>query len=339
MESKLFSPLTIKETTFKNRIVMSPMCMYSSETEDGHVQPFHLAHYESRAAGQAGLVIIEATAVMPEGRISSKDLGIWDDDHIKGLQQINEGVHRHGGKSGIQLAHAGRKADLEGPIFAPSSLPFSENYQTPQEMSLEDIQRTIQAFKEGARRAREANFDVIEIHGAHGYLINQFLSPLTNKRTDEYGGSRENRYRFLKEVIHAVKEEWSGPLFVRISANEYDENGNTMDDFVYFSLEMKKQGVDLIDCSSGAVIPVRIPVYPGYQIQYAEEIKQKADIATGAVGLITSGLQAEEIVQNNRADLIFIGRAFLRNPYWPKQAADELGVPIEGPEQYRRGWK
>ncbi|MBO8154867.1 MAG: NADPH dehydrogenase NamA [Bacillaceae bacterium] len=339
MESKLFSPLTIKETTFKNRIVMSPMCMYSSETEDGHVQPFHLAHYESRAAGQAGLVIIEATAVMPEGRISSKDLGIWDDDHIKGLQQINEGVHCHGGKSGIQLAHAGRKADLEGPIFAPSSLPFSENYQTPQEMSLEDIQRTIQAFKEGARRAREANFDVIEIHGAHGYLINQFLSPLTNKRTDEYGGSRENRYRFLKEVIHAVKEEWSGPLFVRISANEYDENGNTMDDFVYFSLEMKKQGVDLIDCSSGAVIPVRIPVYPGYQIQYAEEIKQKADIATGAVGLITSGLQAEEIVQNNRADLIFIGRAFLRNPYWPKQAADELGVPIEGPEQYRRGWK
>lgn len=200
------------------------------------------------------------------------------------------------------------------------------------------MNRTIRAFQEGARRAREANFDVIEIHGAHGYLINQFLSPLTNKRTDEYGGSRENRYQFLREIIEAVKQEWSGPLFVRISANEYDENGNTMEDFVYFALEMKKQGVDLIDCSSGAVIPARIPVYPGYQIRYAEEIKQKAGIRTGAVGLITSGLQAEEIIQNRRADLVFIGRAFLRNPYWPKQAADELGISIDGPEPYRRGW-
>ncbi|TCT25665.1 NADPH2 dehydrogenase [Melghiribacillus thermohalophilus] len=338
MDSQLFSSLTIKDTTFKNRIVMSPMCMYSAESEDGHVHPFHLAHYESRAAGQAGLIIIEATAVLPEGRISSRDLGIWSDDHIDGLKKVNEGIHRHGAKSGIQLAHAGRKADVEGAIFAPSPIAFSEKYQTPQEMTREELNRTIRAFQEGARRAREANFDVIEIHGAHGYLINQFLSPLTNKRTDEYGGSRENRYQFLREIIEAVKQEWSGPLFVRISANEYDENGNTMEDFVYFALEMKKQGVDLIDCSSGAVIPARIPVYPGYQIRYAEEIKQKAGIRTGAVGLITSGLQAEEIIQNRRADLVFIGRAFLRNPYWPKQAADELEISIDGPEPYRRGW-
>jgi NADPH2 dehydrogenase len=338
MESKLFSPFTIKNITLKNRIVMSPMCMYSVETEDGMVQPFHITHYESRAIGQVGLIIVEATAVRPEGRISPQDLGIWDDAHIEGLRKINEGVHRHGAKSGIQLAHAGRKAAVKEEIFAPSSIPFSEQYQTPTEMTEAKLQETIQAFQDGARRAKEAGFDIIEIHGAHGYLINQFLSPLTNKRKDSYGGSRENRYRLLKEIIDAVKAVWDGPIFVRISANEYADGGNTIEDILFFSREMKKQGVDLIDCSSGGVVLASIHTYPGYQVNYAETIRKEVQIPTGAVGLINSGLHAEEILQNERADLIFLARALLKNPYWPKQAADELKVQIESPRQYKRGW-
>ncbi|MCP8616784.1 NADPH dehydrogenase NamA [Salirhabdus salicampi] len=317
---------------------MSPMCMYSAETEDGHAQPFHFTHYESRAAGQAGMVMIEATAVRPEGRISPRDLGIWDDAHIEGLKEINTGIHRHGAVSAIQLAHAGRKANLTEPTYAPSSLPFNEQFPTPNEMDEGKISETVQAFQFGAKRAKQANFDVIEIHAAHGYLINQFLSPLTNKRTDQYGGTKENRYRFLSEVIDGVKQVWDGPLFVRISANEYHPDGNKIDDFFYFAQQMKQQGVDLIDCSSGGVVPAAIKTYPGYQVTFAERIKHSANIHTGAVGLITSGLQAEEILQNDRADLIFVARAFLRNPYWPKQAADELGTIIEGPKQYKRGW-
>ncbi|KGX91323.1 NADPH dehydrogenase [Pontibacillus halophilus JSM 076056 = DSM 19796] len=333
----LFSPITFNKVTLKNRIVMSPMCMYSAE-DDGLVAPFHLAHYESRAAGQAGMVMIEATAVLPEGRISHNDLGIWSDDHINGLQQINEGIHRHGARSAVQLAHAGRKANLENEIFAPSSLPFNEDYKTPTEMSKDDINRAIEAFAEGARRAKAAHFDVIELHGAHGYLINQFLSPLTNKRNDEYGGNPENRFRFLEEIITRVHETWDGPIFVRISADEYDEAGNTMDDFIYFSRKMKELGVDLIDCSTGGVVPVRPEAYPGYQVRHAETIRQEASIQTGAVGLITTGIQAEEIVRNERADLVFIARAMLRNPYWAKAAADELGYSLEAPRQYARGW-
>ncbi|KGP73325.1 NADPH dehydrogenase NamA [Pontibacillus yanchengensis] len=338
MEAALFSPITFGKVTLKNRIVMSPMCMYSSETEDGQVAPFHFAHYESRAAGQAGLVMTEATAVLPEGRISPQDLGIWSDDHIEGLQKINEGIHRHGARSGIQLAHAGRKARLEGDIYSASAIPFDENMKTPNEMTKDDIKRTIHAFAEGARRAKEAHFDIIELHGAHGYLINQFLSPLTNKRNDEYGGNAEARFQFLREVIEAVQETWEGPIFTRISANEYDDNGNTSEDFLYFATEMKKLGIDLIDCSSGGVIPARPPVFPGYQLKYADEIRNQAGIATGAVGKITSGLQAEEVIQNGRADLIFVARAMLRNPYWAKAAADDLGVEIEAPKQYKRGW-
>ncbi|MYL53674.1 NADPH dehydrogenase NamA [Pontibacillus yanchengensis] len=338
MEAALFSPITFGKVTLKNRIVMSPMCMYSSETEDGQVAPFHFAHYESRAAGQAGLVMTEATAVLPEGRISPQDLGIWSDDHIDGLQKINEGIHRHGARAGIQLAHAGRKARLEGDIFSASALPFDENMKTPNEMTKEDINRTIHAFAEGARRAKEAHFDIIELHGAHGYLINQFLSPLTNKRKDEYGGNAEARFQFLREVIEAVQETWDGPIFTRISANEYDDNGNTNKDFLHFAKEMKKLGIDLIDCSSGGVIPARPPVFPGYQLKYADEIRNQAGIATGAVGKITSGLQAEEVIQNGRADLIFVARAMLRNPYWAKAAADDLCVEIDAPKQYKRGW-
>lgn len=338
MESSLFSPITFGKVTLKNRIAMSPMCMYSSHTEDGVVAPFHLAHYESRAAAQAGLIMIEATAILPEGRISPQDLGIWSDDHVSGLQQINEGIHRHGARSAIQLGHAGRKAILDEDIYAPSPIPFKEDMETPNEMTTSDIKRTIQAFKEAARRSKEAHFDIIELHGAHGYLISQFLSPLTNKRTDEYGGDRASRFRFLEEVIEEVKTTWDGPIFVRISANEHDVNGNQMEDFLYYAERMKVLGVELIDCSSGGVVPVRPEVYPGYQLQYADQIRNQADIATGAVGMITSGLQAEEAIRNKRADLIFVARAMLRNPYWPKAAADELGVELEGPEQYKRGW-
>lgn len=336
--SKLFSSIDFKGVTLKNRIVMSPMCMYSSLDKNGMITPFHLSHYISRAVGQVGLVMVEATAVRPEGRISEQDLGIWDEEHVPGLKQLNKEIHSYGAKSGIQLAHAGRKAELNTPIYAPSALPFNETSSKPVEMSAEDIKTAIEAFRNGARRAKEADFDIIEIHAAHGYLVNQFLSPLTNKRADEYGGSRENRYHFLSKIIEAVKMEWDGPLFVRISANEYHEQGNTEEDFIFFASRMKEQGVDLIDCSSGAVVPAHVKTYPGYQVKYSEVIRTKSAIATGAVGLITSGIQAEEILQNERADLVFIGRSLLRNPYWAKAAADELGYDLEAPKQYERGW-
>lgn len=339
MESKLFSPYTIKDLTLKNRIVMAPMCMYSSHNEDGMVQNWHRTHYTSRAVGQVGLIIQEATAVTPQGRISSQDLGIWDDAHIEGLKELTELMKEHGAKTGIQLAHAGRKAMLEGEIIAPSAIAFDEKLKMPKQMTITDIKETIEAFKKGAERAKAAGFDVIEIHGAHGYLINEFLSPLSNKREDEYGGSIENRYRFLREIIEEVKSVWNGPLFVRISANDYHEEGLKVDDYVIMSKWMKEQGVDLIDVSSGAVVPARINVYPGYQVPLAEKIKQEADIPTGAVGLITTGIQAEEILQNNRSDLIFLARVLLRDPYWPRTAAKELGIQIESPKQYERGWK
>ena len=338
MAVKLFSPYTIKGVTLKNRIVMAPMCMYSSHNEDGHVQNWHRTHYTSRAVGQVGLIIVEATSVTPQGRISPQDLGIWSDDHVEGFTELVGLMKEHGAKTGIQLAHAGRKAVLEGEILAPSALAFNEKMKTPKEMSKTDINETVEAFKKGAERASKAGFDVIEIHGAHGYLINEFLSPLSNKRTDEYGGSAENRYRFLREVIDAVKTVWDGPLFVRVSAHDYHEDGLIPNDYIAYSHWMKEQGVDLIDVSSGAVVPAHIHVFPGYQVKYSETIKNGADIATGAVGLITTGIQAEEILQNERADLIFLARELLRDPYWPRTAAKELGVKIEGPKQYERGW-
>ncbi len=336
----LFEPFQIKNVQLKNRIVMSPMCMYSCEDEDGKLTPFHYTHYESRAVGQAGLVMVEATAVQPEGRISPQDLGIWSDEHIKGFRILNERLHQHGAKSAIQLAHAGRKSRVKEEIFAPSAIPFDEDSRNPTEMTEDKIQETIQAFREGARRAKEAQFDIIELHGAHGYLIHEFLSPLANQRTDRYGGSKEKRYLFLKEIISAVREEWAGPLFVRISANEYHEDGYDVDDYVTLAHQMKKDGVDLIDCSSGGIVHAQTPidVYPSYQVPYAETIKNEANLPTGAVGWIRDGNQAEEIIKNNRADLVFIGRAILKNPYWPKQAADDLNVEIESPRQYQRGW-
>ncbi|USK48767.1 NADPH dehydrogenase NamA [Bacillus sp. CMF12] len=338
METKLFSPLTIKGVTFKNRIVMAPMCMYSSHNEDGMVENWHRTHYTSRAVGQVGLIILEATAVTPQGRISPQDLGIWSDDHIAGLRELTGLMKEHGASAGIQLAHAGRKATVEGEILAPSAVAFNEKMKTPKEMTKEEVSETVEAFKRGAERAKKAGFEVIEIHAAHGYLINEFLSPLSNKRSDEYGGSAENRYRFLREVIEAVKAVWDGPLFVRVSAHDYHDEGLTAEDYAEMGKWMKEQGVDLIDVSSGAVVPARINSYPGYQVKFSETIKECANIQTGAVGLITSGLQAEEILQNGRADLIFIARELLRDPYWPRTAAKELGALIEPPKQYERGW-
>ncbi|MGM0828243.1 MAG: NADPH dehydrogenase NamA [Bacillota bacterium] len=338
MNAKLFQSHTLKDVELKNRIVMAPMCMYSSHNEDGKVENWHRTHYTSRAVGGVGLIIQEATAVTPQGRISPQDLGIWDDEHIEGLRELVGLIKEHGTKTGIQLAHAGRKAVLEGDILAPSAIPFNDEMKTPVEMTKNDIKETITAFIKGAERAKKAGFDVIEIHGAHGYLINEFLSPLSNKRTDEYGGSSENRYRFLREVIDGIQQVWDGPLLVRVSAKDYIEEGLDVEDYVVFAQWMKEQGVDLIDVSSGAVVPARIPVFPGYQVKLAETIKNEAKIDTGAVGLITTGIQAEEILRNERADLVLLARELLRDPYWPRTAAKELGVEIEAPKQYDRAW-
>ncbi|WP_096201149.1 NADPH dehydrogenase NamA [Bacillus sp. FJAT-45350] len=334
----LFSPYTIKDVTLKNRIVMSPMCMYSSNEQDGNVTRFHITHYGTRALGQVGLVMLEATSITRQGRISNEDLGIWHDDHIEGLSKVVEDIHSYGSKAAIQIAHAGRKAMADGDAIGPSAIPYNDKMKMPIEMSEKDIKDTIQAFQDGVLRAKKAGFDIIELHGAHGYLISSFLSPLSNKRTDNYGGSLENRYRFLRETITAVKEVWDGPLFVRVSANDYLEDGCSIEDFVTYSKKMKEDGVDLIDTSSGGVASAKIKPYPGYQVRYAETIRSEANIPTGAVGLITTGIQAEEILQNERADLVFIGRELLRDPYWPRTAASQLGETIEAPVQYERGW-
>ncbi|MEH7105302.1 NADPH dehydrogenase NamA [Bacillus velezensis] len=338
MARKLFTPWTVKDVTIKNRIVMAPMCMYSSHEKDGKLQPFHMAHYISRAIGQVGLIIVEATAVNPQGRISDQDLGIWSDDHIEGFAKLTEQVKAQGSKIGIQLAHAGRKAELEGDIYAPSAIPFDEQSKTPAEMTTEQIKETIQEFKQAAARAKEAGFDIIELHAAHGYLMHEFLSPLSNHRTDEYGGSHENRYRFLGETIEAVKEVWDGPLFVRISASDYTDKGLDIADHIGFAKWMKEQGVDLIDCSSGALVQADINVFPGYQVSFAEKIREQAEIATGAVGLITTGTMAEEILQNNRADLIFVARELLRDPHFARSAAKQLNTEIPSPVQYDKAW-
>ena len=331
--AKLFEPLTIKNITLKNRIVMSPMCMFSVEKEDGIVTPFHVTHYESRAVGGTGLVMIEATAIEPRGRIQPTDLGIWSDQQIDGLKTLTERIHAHGAHAAIQLGHAGHKAKTNDRPIAPSSDDDGVTAMTSQM-----IDQLIDQFKAAAIRARKAGFDIIELHAAHGYLLNQFLSPLTNKRNDEYGGTKENRYRIVSKVIDAVKAVFHGPLFVRISADEYHEAGNTAEDFIYFSQQMKAQGIDLIDVSTGGVVNVPINVFPGYQVPHAEMIKKEAEILTGAVGMITEAKHAEEILNNHRADLIFIGRELLRHPYWPKAASETLGVDIDAPTAYKRGW-
>jgi 2,4-dienoyl-CoA reductase-like NADH-dependent reductase (Old Yellow Enzyme family) len=349
----LFDPLTIRDVTFANRVFVSPMCQYSSE--DGYANDWHFVHLGSRAVGGAGLVLTEATAVLPEGRISPQDLGIWEDGHIEMLAKIVGFIHEQGSVAGMQLAHAGRKASTSRPweghdavpeseggwtkVVAPSALKFSETYLMPQALSIEGIREVVDAFAAAARRACQAGFRVVEIHAAHGYLIHEFLSPLSNKREDEYGGSFENRTRLCREVVAAVRSAWPRglPLFIRISATDWVEGGWTIEESVRLAGELKEMGVDLVDCSSGGnALHAEIPVGPGYQTQFAERIRREAGIMTGAVGMITEPAQAEHIVRTGQADAVIMAREFLRDPYWPLRAASELAQTIAWPVQYLR---
>jgi len=350
--SRLFSTIKIKNVTLKNRIVVSPMCEYSAV--DGFANNWHLVHLGSRAVGGAALVIAEATAVSPEGRISVGDLGIWKDDHIVKLKEITDFIHSNGSIAGLQLAHAGRKASFDIPwenpkqldaknggweTVAPSAQPFNETDKTPVALSLDGIRKVKTDFKTAALRAFHAGFKVIEIHAAHGYLLHQFLSPLSNHRGDEYGGTFENRIRLLIETVKSVQEVWpkENPLFVRISATDWAEGGWTIEESVQLAAILKDQGVDLIDTSSGGLTSAQvIPLKPGYQVPFAAQVKRETGIITGAVGLITKADQAEEILQNGEADLIFLARELLRDPYFPLHAAFELGEEVKWPSQYER---
>lgn len=331
----MFTPLTINGLELKNRIMMAPMGTVAAGN-DGKVTDWHNLHYGARALGQVGLIMIEATAVTEQGRDLHGNLGLWNDDQIANLRELVRILQQNGSKVGIQLWHASRKRKIEGTPVSASPIPFDG--RLPEALTEAQVFDIVLAFKEAARRAAEAGVDVIEIHAAHGYLINDFLSPYTNKREDKYGGSRLRRYRFLQEIITEIRSIWSGPLFVRVSADEYSTEGNSIDDNVYFAGLMKEQGIDLVDCSSGGILPFKPKVYPGYQVPYAEKIRREAGVATAAVGLITSGLQAEEILQNGRADLIAVGRELLRDPFWPRTAAAQLGVTIEEPVPYRGFW-
>jgi NADPH2 dehydrogenase len=313
--------------------------MYSAD-EDGNTKEWHMIHYTTRAIGGAGLIIMEATGVESRGRISDHDLGLWKDEQITGLRKIVSACKQQGAGIGIQLAHAGRKSEVHSePSIAPSPIAFSDDYRVPVEMTKEDIKTVVLAFREAARRAEEAGFDMIEIHGAHGYLINEFLSPLTNHRTDEYGGSPSNRARFLKEILLEIKTVWpeNKPIAVRVSAEDYLENGNHDTDLAEILKGLKNDGIDLVNVSSGGVVNVGLKPYPGYQVTFAETIKKVTGLPVIAGGLITSPLMAEEIISNNRADLIFLGRELLRNPYWPLLSAKELRQEITWPVQYERG--
>ena len=349
---KLFQPLKIRDVTIKNRIAVSPMCMYS--TENGFSNHWHLVHIGSRAVGGAGLVIMESTAVSPEGRISPGDLGLWKTEHIQGLRDIVDFGTAQGAVMGIQLGHAGRKASTSSPwtggkylhpqeagwqTIAPSPIPFHPNNPAPQKMNLDDIGKVVMDFQRAAKRALEAGFEVVEIHAAHGYLLHQFLSPLSNQRTDEYGGSFENRIRFVLEVTEAVRAVWPEnlPLLIRISATDWAEGGWNPDESVQLVKILKEKGVDLIDCSTGGLVPnVKIPVEKGYQIPFAERIRKETGILTSAVGLITKAEEAEAIIAQGKADMAFIAREFLRDPYFPLHAARKLGGEISWPNQYKR---
>jgi NADPH2 dehydrogenase len=335
---KIFEKIEIKNLKLKNRIVMPPMCMYTAE-EDGFVTPWHVNHYTTRAVGGVGLIMVEATAVEPSGRISANDLGIWSEDHIEGLKKIVDSVHQNGGKIGIQLAHAGRKSDsLKDEIYGPSPIKFNDNYRLPKEMTVEDIKRVKNNFKEAAARAEKAGFDLIEIHGAHGYLINEFISPLTNKREDEYGGSLENRSRFLKEILEEVVQVWpkEKPITLRVSSLEYSEKGNTSEDIADIINHVKESGVDIVNVSSGGVIYTKINPYPGYQIEPARIIKEKTNLPVMAGGLVTDWQLAEEIIKNKRGDMVYMGRKLLRDPYFVINTSHQLGVDYPWPKQYER---
>ena len=350
----LFSPLTIRGVTLRNRIAVSPMCEYSSD--DGFANDWHLVHLGSRAVGGAALVMTEATAVTAEGRITPGDLGIYKDEHVANLARIVGFVKRHGAVPGMQLAHAGRKGSCHVPwasgsplrpeegawrTVAPSPLPFRSGEPAPAELSRAEIRAILDAFAAAARRALAAGFEVLEIHGAHGYLINEFTSPLSNQRTDEYGGSFENRIRFALAVTAAVRSAWPEhlPLFMRISATDWKEGGWTLDDSVALAPLLKDRGADLIDCSSGGLVPdAQVQTGPAYQTPFAERIRRETGVLTGAVGLITEAAQADEIIRSGRADLVLLAREFLRDPYWPLHAARNLGVDLNPPVQYSRAF-
>ncbi|MDB6067302.1 MAG: oxidoreductase [Pedosphaera sp.] len=353
----LFQPLTIQSITLRNRIGVSPMCMYSSE--DGLANDWHLVHLGSRAAGGAGLVIAEATAVSPEGRITPADAGIWSDKHIEPIARINRFVKEHGAVPGIQLAHAGRKASAarpwEGgahlpddaggwPTIAPSAVAFGGALsKVPKAMTAVDIAQVQNDFVAAAKRALEAGCEWVELHAAHGYLAHEFLSPFSNQRTDSYGGSFENRIRFLLETTLAVREEWPErlPLTVRLSCTDWKPGGWDIEQSVELSRKLMAEGVDLIDCSSGGgVADAKIPVGPGYQVPFAERIRREVGVATGAVGAITAAAQADEIIRNGHADVVFLARELLRDPYWPLRAARILGqgAALPPPVQYARAW-
>lgn len=350
--ARLFSPLRLRERVFRNRIFVSPMCQYSAV--DGIPTDWHLVHLGSRAIGGAALVMTEATAVSPEGRISPFDTGIWSPEQAESFRNIAGFIRRNGAVAGIQIAHAGRKASTDVPWrggkplgpgnggwqpIAPSPVPFSEGYAVPREMTEAEMERVRNAFAAAARHGREAGFEVVEVHMAHGYLLHEFLSPLTNRRTDACGGSLENRLRFPVSVARAVREEWPDrlPVFVRVSATDWVEGGWDLPQTIALARELKRIGIDMVDCSSGGAVPdAKIPAGPGFQTPFAAAVRREAGIATGAVGLITEPAQAEQIVSAGLADAVMIGREFLRDPYWPLHAARSLGVDIPWPSQYER---
>jgi 2,4-dienoyl-CoA reductase-like NADH-dependent reductase (Old Yellow Enzyme family) len=350
----LFTPLTIRGVTLRNRIAVSPMCEYSST--EGFANDWHVVHLGSRAVGGAGLVMTEATAVTADGRISPEDLGLWNDSHIPVLARIARFVEEQGAIAGVQLAHAGRKASTyrpwaarsgavavqDGgwrPVWAPSAISFSKDYPEPTALDSAGIAAVVAAFAAAARRVLAAGFHVIEIHAAHGYLLQEFLSPLSNHRTDAYGGSFEGRTRLVCEVVSAVREVWpiDRPLFARLSATEWVDGGWTLDDSIALARLLGPLGVDLVDCSSGGNTPtVQAPIGAGYQVPLAAAVRREGAVATGAVGLITDPAQADMIIRHNEADLVFLAREFLRDPYWPLHAARALGVDVPWPAQYQR---
>ena len=348
----LFSPYQIRDVRLRNRIVVSPMCQYSSE--DGFANDWHLVHLGALAVGGSGLVMTEAAAVTADGRITPHDLGIYKDEHIAGLARITKFIKEQGAAPAIQLAHAGRKASMHRPwethgfvpeaeggwtrVVGPSAIPFSDDYLTPVELSVGEIGSLVEAFAEGARRAVDAGFEVIELHGAHGYLLHEFLSPISNKRTDEYGGSFENRTRLVRQVASRLREVLpSGmPLLVRLSASDWTEGGWNIEETVRVSKELHAGGVDLIDCSSGGnVATAKVPLRPGYQVPFADAVRQ-AGVPSSAVGLITEASHATAIIESGQADLVMLARELLRDPHWPLRAAKELGEEVTWPVQYAR---
>ncbi|KEZ76631.1 NADH:flavin oxidoreductase/NADH oxidase [Salinisphaera hydrothermalis] len=353
----LFKPWTIGDVTFRNRIFVSPMCQYSAD--DGYPNDWHFVHLGSRAVGGAGLVMMEATAVTPEGRITPGDLGIWSDDHVAEFKRNADFIHAQGGAAGVQLAHAGRKASCAAPwvdggraltadegawqTVAPSAIPFSDNAPTPHALTADEMQEIVDAFVAAARRADAAGMDMIEVHGAHGYLLHEFVSPLSNQRTDEYGGSLENRCRFPLEVVRAVRAVWpeNKPLFYRVSASDWEDGGWDIDQTVQLAQWLKAEGVDVLDCSGGGNTPsAKIPVGPGYQTEFAARVRRETGLATGAVGMITEPVQAEHIVHSGQADCVLLARELLRDPYFPLRAAAELhGDDNQAPPvQYARAF-